>query len=177
MRSFFVLLLLGALLGTVAIVVRAGLLARENPGEPINKAMREAVNSRADHKWREEDEKIIAEKYPDAQKTESGLLYIVRAPGEEGPTPSFGSRVTVNYEGCFLDGQKFDSSYDRKEPFTFTVGVGKVIKGWDEAFMKMKKGEKRTLIVPHWLGYGDKARPPIPPRATLVFDVELISFR
>jgi FKBP-type peptidyl-prolyl cis-trans isomerase len=176
MRSFFVLLLFGALLGTLALVVRAGLLARENPGQPINHAMRVAMNSRSDHKWKEEDEKIIAEKYPDAQKTESGLLYIVRSPGE-GPAASFGSRVTVHYEGRFLDGQKFDSSYDRKEPFTFTVGVGKVIKGWDEAFMAMKKGEKRTLIVPHWLGYGDKVHPPIPPRATLVFDVELISFR
>lgn len=177
MRNFFVLLLLGGLLATVAIVVRAGLLAREDPGQPINKAMRAVVNARNAKNWSEADEKVIAEKYPNAKKTESGLLYIVTAPGEEGPTPSFGSRVTVNYEGRFLDGQKFDSSYDRKEPFTFTVGVGKVIKGWDEAFQTMKKGEKRTLIVPHWLGYGDKVRPPIPPRATLVFDVELISFR
>jgi FKBP-type peptidyl-prolyl cis-trans isomerase len=132
--------------------------------------------SKSAPQWSAEDEAIIAEKFPNTRKTPSGLLYIVRAPGE-GSTPSFGSRVTVNYEGRFLDGMKFDSSYDRKEPFTFTVGVGKVIKGWDEAFQSMKKGEKRTLIVPYWLGYGDMARPPIPPRATLVFDVELLSFR
>jgi FKBP-type peptidyl-prolyl cis-trans isomerase len=174
MRSFFVLLLLGGLLGTVAIVVRAGLLARENPGLPINSAMRIALN-KSTPQWSAEDEAIIAEKFPGAHKTASGLLYIVRAPGE-GPTPAVGARVTVNYEGKFLDGMKFDSSFDRNEPFTFTLGASKVIKGWDEAFLGMHKGEKRTLIVPHWLGYGDRSRPPIPPRATLVFEVELVEF-
>jgi FKBP-type peptidyl-prolyl cis-trans isomerase len=164
------------LLGTLALVVRAGLLARENPGKPINSAMRDALSKTAPQ-WSAEDELIITEKFSGAHKTTSGLLYIVRKPGEEGPTPTVGSRVTVNYEGKFLDGMKFDSSADRKEPFTFTVGVGKVVKGWDEAFLTMKKGEKRTLIVPYWLGYGDKSRPPIPPRATLVFEVELISFQ
>jgi FKBP-type peptidyl-prolyl cis-trans isomerase len=176
MRSFFVLLLLGAVLGTLALVVRAGLLARENPGKPINSAMRDALSKTAPQ-WTAEDEAIIADKFPGAHKTASGLLYIVRKPGEEGATPTVGSRVTVNYEGKFLDGMKFDSSFDRKEPFTFTVGAGKVIKGWDEAFLGMKKDEKRTLIVPYWLAYGDQSRPPIPPRATLVFEVELISFR
>jgi FKBP-type peptidyl-prolyl cis-trans isomerase len=175
MRSFFVLLFLGCLLGTLALVVRAGLLARENPGKPINSAMRIAM-SKSTPQWSAEDEAIIAEKFPGAHKTASGLLYIERAPGE-GPTPSLGSRVTVNYEGRFIDGMKFDSSFDRKEPIVFTLGTGKVIKGWDEAFLTMRKGEKRTLIVPYWLAYGDKSRPPIPPRATLVFDVELVSFR
>jgi FKBP-type peptidyl-prolyl cis-trans isomerase len=176
MRSFFVLFVLGGLLGTVALVVRAGLLARENPGRPINSAMRIALNSnKSTPQWSAEDETIIAEKFPNAQKTASGLLYIVRAPGE-GTTPTLASRVTVNYEGKFLDGQKFDSTYDRHEPFTFTVGIGKVIKGWDEAFLSMKKGEKRTLVVPYWLGYGSEVRPQIPPRTTLVFDVELVSF-
>ena len=90
---------------------------------------------------------------------------------------SNGDVVDIHYTGSFLNGTKFDSSYDRNEPFIFTVGAGKVIKGWDEAFLDMKKGEKRTLIVPYWLAYGDKARPSIPPRSTLVFEVELISFR
>lgn len=177
MRSFFVLLLLGSFLGTIALVVRAGLLARENPGRPINNAMRIALNSnKATPQWSAEDEGTIAEKFPNAHKTASGLLYVVKAPGE-GATPMVASRVTVNYEGRFLDGQKFDSTYDRHEPFTFTVGIGKVIKGWDEAFLSMKKGEKRTLIVPYWLGYGAEVRPQIPPKSTLVFDVELVSFR
>ena len=175
MRNFFVLLLLGCLLGTLALVVRAGLLARDNPGKPINSAMRIAMN-KTTPQWSAEDEAIIAEKFPGTLKTASGLLYIERAPGE-GPTPTVGSRVTVNYEGKFIDGMKFDSSFDRKEPITFTLGAGKVIKGWDEAFLTMHKGEKRTLIVPYWLAYGDKSRPPIPPRATLVFEVELVNFR
>ncbi|MFT3783858.1 MAG: FKBP-type peptidyl-prolyl cis-trans isomerase [Nibricoccus sp.] len=176
MRSFFVLLLLGALLGTLALVVRAGLLARHNPGQPINAAMREAMNQTSPQ-WSAEDEKLIGEKFPGAHKTPSGLLYIVRQPGQEGPVPTMGSRVTVNYEGRFLDGKKFDSSADRGGAFTFTVGIGKVIKGWDEAFLSMKQGEKRTLIIPYWLGYGDTSRPAIPPKSTLVFDVELVSFR
>lgn len=122
-----------------------------------------------------DDARLIAEKFPHALKTPSGLLYIVTAPGE-GPCPTLGSRVKVNYVGRFLDGMKFASSADDGEPFSFTLGIGKVIKGWDEAVLTMKKGEKRTLIVPYWLGYGDKLRPPIPPRATLVYDVELVSF-
>jgi len=176
MRSSFVLFLLGSFLATVALVVRAGLLARENPGRPINSAMRIALNSnKSTPQWSAEDEAIIGEKFPNAHKTASGLLYIVRSPGE-GTTPTIASRVTVNYEGKFLDGQKFDSTYDRHESFTFTIGVGKVIKGWDEAFLTMKKGEKRTLVVPYWLGYGAEVRPQIPPRSTLVFEVELVSF-
>src|ERR1017187_5869297 len=122
MRSFFILLFLGCLLGTLALVVRAGLLARENPGKPINSAMRIAMNKSAPQ-WSAEDEVIIAEKFPGAHKTASGLLYVERAPGE-GPTPSVGSRVTVNYVGQFIDGKKFDSSFDRKEPITFTLGAG-----------------------------------------------------
>lgn len=163
------------MLGTVALVVRAGLLARENPGRPINSAMRVALNQAAPH-WSAAEEAEVAAKFPGALKTDSGLFYIVRSPGE-GPTPQLGDLVTVNYEGRFLDGVKFDSSFDRNRPIKFTVGIGKVIKGWDEAILAMKKGEKRTLIVPHWLGYGTKSRPPIPPRATLVFDVELVEFR
>ena len=124
----------------------------------------------------EDDARTIAEKYPAAQKTASGLMYVVTAPGE-GDLPVLGSRVTVNYVARFLDGTKFDGSADRGGPFTFTLGVGKVIKGWDEAFSGMKKGEKRTLIIPFWLDYGDRYRPPIPPRSTLVYEVELVSFR
>ena len=75
-----------------------------------------------------------------------------------------------------LDGTKFDSSVDRGAPIDFPVGQGRVIKGWDEALLSMKKGEKRVLIIPANLGYGPSGRGPIPPNATMVFDVELIDF-
>jgi FKBP-type peptidyl-prolyl cis-trans isomerase len=172
MRNFFVLALLGVSLITIAIVVRSGILQRKNPGAPINSAMREAMEK---NELSETDAALIAKNFPDAKKTSSGLLYIVRAPGE-GPTPPRGAQVRVNYEGRFLDGTPFDSSRNRG-PLTFTVGAGDVIRGWDEAILTMKKGERRTLIIPYWLGYGAGGRPPIPPRATLVFDVELLDFR
>ncbi|HET6385178.1 MAG TPA: FKBP-type peptidyl-prolyl cis-trans isomerase [Armatimonadota bacterium] len=95
-----------------------------------------------------------------------------------GATPKDGDSVTVNYSGYLLDGTKFDSSLNPgRQPFTFTLGMGQVIKGWDEGVATMKVGGKRKLIVPPTLGYGDQGTPggPIPPNATLVFDVELLS--
>jgi peptidylprolyl isomerase len=95
-----------------------------------------------------------------------------------GPTPKSGSTITAHYAGRLLEnGRKFDSSYDRNDPIQFPVGVGRVIKGWDEALVQMKKGEKRTLIIPPELGYGAQgAGGVIPPNAWLVFDVELLDF-
>jgi len=173
MRSFFVLILLGVTLATIAIVVRSGILARKNPGRPINSAMRAALET---PQLSSEDAAIIEKKYSTAHRTPSGLLYIVRAPGEGSP-PKYGARVTAHYEGRLLNGTKFDSSYDNHRPIVFHVGLGEVVKGWDEAFLAMKKGEKRTLILPYWIGYGIEGRSPIPPRATLVFDVELVDFQ
>jgi FKBP-type peptidyl-prolyl cis-trans isomerase len=170
MRSFFILALLAVVLATIAIGVRSGIFARKDPGKPINSAMRAALET---PQFSGEDAMIIAQKYPNARKTGSGLLYVVHAPGE-GPTPFKGQVVSVHYTGTFLNGQKFDSSLDRGEPFNFQVGFNRVITGWDEAFGSMKVGEKRTLIVPYWLAYGEKGRGKIPARATLVFDVELL---
>ncbi len=116
-----------------------------------------------------------AAKTSDTITTASGLKYVVTKQGN-GVKPKAGTTVTVNYTGKFLDGKVFDSSIPRGQPFQFAVGAGQVIKGWDEAFLLMSKGEKCTLIIPPGLGYGPGGMGPIPPNATLVFDVELIDF-
>jgi len=123
------------------------------------------------------DQKIINEKWPNAIKTPSGLMYVVTHKGIGDATPTRGTMVTAHYTGYLLDGTKFDSSVDRGQPFKFPVGTHRVIKGWDEAFLGMTKGEKRTLIIPPELGYGARgAGKIIPPNSTLVFDVELLDF-
>ena len=110
-------------------------------------------------------------------KTASGLEYEDTVVGE-GPSPQAGQNVTVHYTGRLTDGTKFDSSVDRGQPFTFRIGVGQVIKGWDEGVMTMKVGGKRTLTIPPELGYGARgAGGVIPPNATLIFEVELLDIR
>jgi peptidylprolyl isomerase len=113
--------------------------------------------------------------------TPSGLRIIDVKPGT-GPVPHAGQTVTVNYTGwLFVDGKKgkkFDSSLDRGEPFSFTLGQGQVIKGWDEGLATMHVGGKRTLIIPPDLGYGvSGAGGDIPPGATLIFDVDLLGVK
>ena len=177
MRSFFYLLLLGVVLATIAIVVRSGMLARKNPGEPINSAMREAM-AQDNPQYSTSDALLLDRTYPDAHKLPSGLRYVIRNPGNGDATPQAGNEIICNYAGRTIDGQEFDSSYRRGVPFTFRLGTGQVIKGWDEGFSRMHKGERCTLIVPYWLAYGIKGQPPtIPPKATLIFEVELIDWR
>ena len=178
MRSFFVLLFLGVVLLTIALVVRSGMYARKNPGEPINATMRAAM-AEAAPQLSENDRLLIAKNYPGTLETPTGLRYLVRAPGAGTDTPKRDQIVTVNYTGRLLDGEKkFDASADHGGPFNFVVGENRVIPGWDEALLAMHKGEKRTLIVPFWLAYGEKGiRGTIPPNATLVFDVELVDFK
>ena len=113
--------------------------------------------------------------------TPSGLRIIDVKPGT-GPVPQAGQTVTVNYTGwLFVDGKKgkkFDSSLDRGEPFSFTLGQGQVIKGWDEGLATMHVGGKRTLIIPPDLGYGARgAGGDIPPGATLMFEVDLLGVK
>ena len=106
--------------------------------------------------------------------TPSGLQYVDVVEGT-GAMPQNGQSVTVHYTGTLEDGTKFDSSRDRNRPFSFRIGVGQVIKGWDEGVASMRVGGQRRLTIPPDLGYGARgAGGVIPPNATLIFDVELI---
>jgi FKBP-type peptidyl-prolyl cis-trans isomerase len=108
-------------------------------------------------------------------KTISGLQYEILKAGT-GAEAKAGQMVSVHYVGTLTDGKKFDSSRDRGEPFQFKLGAGQVIKGWDEGVAGMKAGELRKLTIPASIGYGARgAGGVIPPNATLIFEVELIS--
>lgn len=118
---------------------------------------------------------FVKNNYPNAKATGSGLYYVMEEEGTGAPAEK-GKQVSVHYKGTLMDGSKFDSSYDRNQPIAFQLGVGQVIKGWDEGIALMKEGGKATLIIPYQLAYGEGGRPPvIPPMATLIFETELVS--
>lgn len=118
-----------------------------------------------------------ASKEEKSVKTQSGLQYVDEVVGK-GVNPKAGQTVTVHYTGRLTNGTKFDSSVDRDEAFNFVIGVGQVIKGWDEGVLTMKVGGKRKLIIPPELGYGQRgAGNAIPPNSTLIFDVELLGVK
>ena len=131
------------------------------------------------------DEQLIlghlkAKNITNAKRTASGLYYVIHNEGE-GAAPQMGQKVTVNYTGINMDGEKFDSNEDpafnHVSPFTFDLGKRGVIAGWDEGVALMKKGGKITLYIPSGLAYGPQARgPKIPANAILIFDIQLVSF-
>jgi FKBP-type peptidyl-prolyl cis-trans isomerase len=119
--------------------------------------------------------KSDAKAEPKAVTLPSGLKYVDLELGT-GTEFKTNMLVLVNYEAWLADGTKFDSSYDRREPFNFKVGAGQVIQGWDEGVVGMKVGGKRRLTIPPALGYGEAGAPPrIPPNATLTFEVKALA--
>ena len=123
---------------------------------------------------RQAAETEIGKRWPQAVATASGLRYIIQRQGKGG-SPARGGEVTVHYTGMLLDGTVFDSSRQRGQAACFRIG--QVIPGWNEALVTMKKGEKRLLIIPPELAYGERGYPGvIPPNAFLVFEVELLDF-
>ena len=117
---------------------------------------------------------LIKKQWPKLTTTKSGLMYEVLANGS-GASPAPGATVSVKYKGLLLDGRVFDSTESRGSPVTFQVD--RVIKGWTEALLMMKRGEKRRLVIPPELAYGERGYPGvIPPNAFLVFEVELVDF-
>jgi FKBP-type peptidyl-prolyl cis-trans isomerase FkpA len=124
-------------------------------------------------------EAYISSKGLKAEKTASGLYVSVATPGT-GPKAAAGDTISVHYSGKTLsDGKEFDNSYQRNQPFSFPVGQGAVIPGWDEAMQMLAKGTKATLVIPSKLGYGEGGMPgsPIGPNAVLVFDVEVMDVK
>lgn len=114
---------------------------------------------------------------PAAVTTVSGLTYLITNKGV-GRQPKIGETVVVHYTGTLTNGVKFDSSYDRAAPITFRLGVGSVIKGWDEGIAKLHVGDRAILVIPANLGYGARgAGIAVPPNATLIFIVELVDIQ
>ena len=124
----------------------------------------------------ESSKKTIASITNGMKKTKNGLFYSILKSGI-GNSPLKGDKVSVHYKGSLIDGTVFDSSYQRNEPITFSLGIGQVIAGWDEGIMLLNKGSKARFVIPSNLAYGSQgAGGIIPPDATLIFEVELIEF-
>jgi FKBP-type peptidyl-prolyl cis-trans isomerase len=123
-----------------------------------------------------DDLEFVEKTWPEAKKTMTGIRYVIMREGE-GPTPKPGDKVNVLYVGRLLNGKVFDQNSDANQPFTFRIRRDMVIEGWDQILQLMKKGEKRLVIIPPELGYGTRGQPPkIGRNATLVFEIELLSF-
>ena len=171
MKSLVPVLLLGFVL--LALVLTARCTQRKMYEYETRHAPEQSENAGANDLA---ERRIMAERFPDTLVKRDGIRFRILQEGE-GEKPIAGSRVRAHYEGRLLDGTVFDSSYPRGKPHEFTLLAGQVIRGWDETVIDMRRGEKRLVIVPSDLAYGERGRPPIiPSRAPLVFEIELVDF-
>jgi len=171
MKSLAPVLIIGVTLMLLVLGARCAQKAMydyETSGTPsdVNSAPNELAESER-----------MAAAFPDTLLTTTGVRFRIIKEGT-GPRPISGNRAIVHYTGRLLDGTVFDSSYERGKPFEFMLMKGEVIRGWDLSVLDMRKGEKRLVVIPSHLAYGKKGRPPaIPPRAPLVFEIELLDFQ
>jgi len=134
-----------------------------------------AEKKKKEEEFKANQQKLVDDLKKDMQATPSGLYYKITKANPTGAAPKEGDVVSVHYAGKLVDGTEFDSSFKRNEPIDIPIGVGRVIKGWDEGILLLKEGETATLLIPSELGYGERgAGGVIPPKAWLVFDVELV---
>ncbi len=123
-----------------------------------------------------DDLAFVEKTWPEAKKTQTGIRYIIMREGK-GDMPKPGDKVNVLYVGRLLNGKVFDQATETDKPFTFRVRREAVIEGWDQVLQLMKQGEKRLVVIPPEMGYGTRGQPPkIGRNATLVFEIELLSF-
>ncbi len=158
-------------------IIRVGKAAEKFDATKVfakNRVVKDKVKKKALKKRNKAFKKSMKKDHKKAKQTDSGLMYQIVEKGN-GVKPEKGSKVEVHYTGFFTNGEKFDSSVDRGKPFKFPLGAGRVIKGWDEGVGLCDIGGKIKLIIPYWLGYGEAGRSTIPPRSTLIFDIEVIS--
>ncbi|MDR0457401.1 MAG: peptidylprolyl isomerase [Treponema sp.] len=163
-------------------IIRNGPLANQfKTDQAAFDSLLKESNSAADGKTRAQRDADIAQintKYPNAVQTASGVKYVIQKKGT-GNKPAAGKTVQVNYKGSFLSGKVFDSSDTQGRPLEFPVGVGAVIKGWDEMVLDMQIGEKRVAVIPPELAYGERGagNGVIPPNSFLIFEMELMSVK
>lgn len=140
-------------------------------------AKEEAEKKRKEEEFNANQQKLVDQMAAGMQKTTSGLYYKITKT-TEGKAPKAGDVVAVHYAGKLIDGTEFDNSFKRNEPIEFPVGMGRVIKGWDEGILMLKEGETATFLIPSDLAYGTRgAGGVIPPNAWLVFDVEMVKVK
>jgi peptidylprolyl isomerase len=163
---------------TVALVAVGGYFVFKIPSPDLNQPLQEASLSdnieSVDTNTLGAETSVASEAGSTTSTNMNEKLEILDEVVGTGTEAVNGKSVTVNYSGTLTNGTKFDSSYDRNEPFTFNLGAGEVIAGWDQGVAGMKVGGKRKLTVPPSLGYGSVDLGTIPPNSTLIFEVELL---